>query len=121
MLSVVLTASVLYPAISETVILAILIGGSAIALAVTGSVTLVKHRRGRTTRAPIPDRSPRETWRMPPLGELPRAPLTPLNRIWLGVLRGYLVIAGGAVLAPPAQVRDRGWAGGEMGRVARED
>ncbi len=108
MLSVVLTASVLYPAISETVILAILIGGSAIALAVTGSVTLVKHRRGRTTRAPIPDRSPRETWRMPPLGELPPTPLTPLNRIWLGVLRGYLVIAGGLVLARIVQLATGG-------------
>ncbi len=108
MLSVVLTASVLYPAISETVILAILIGGSAIALAVTGSMTLVKHRRGRTTRAPIPDRSPRETWRMPPLGELPPTPLTPLNRIWLGVLRGYLVIAGGLVLARIVQLATGG-------------
>src|SRR5258708_27948409 len=99
MVWVVLPGWVFPPAISETVILAILIGGSAIAVAVTGSMTLVKHRRGRTTRAPIPDRSPRETWRMPPLGELPPTPLTPLNRIWLGVLRGYLVIAGGLVLA----------------------
>jgi NRAMP (natural resistance-associated macrophage protein)-like metal ion transporter len=104
MLSVVLTASVLYPAISDAVILAILIGGSAIALAVTGGVTLVKHRRGRTTRAPMPGRSPHETWRMPPLGELAPTPLTPLNRIWLGVLRGYLVVAGGLVLARIVQL-----------------
>jgi Mn2+/Fe2+ NRAMP family transporter len=108
MLSVVLTASVLYPAISDAVILAILIGGSAIALAVTGGVTLVKHRRGRTTRAPMPDRPLRATWRMPPLGELPPTPLTPLNRIWLGVLRGYLVVAGGLVLARIAQLATGG-------------
>src|SRR5258708_39635329 len=97
MVWVVLPGWVFPPAISETVILAILIGGSAIALAVTGSMTLVKHRRGRTTRAPIPDRSPRETWRMPPPGRLPPAPLTPLNPLRPRGPRGYLVIA----RAPP--------------------
>src|SRR5258708_38840509 len=112
MVWVVLPGWVFPPAISETVILAILIGGSAIARAVTGSVTLVKHRRGRTTREPIPDRSPRETWRMPPLGELPPTPLTARNRIWLGVLRGYLVIAGGPALEHTVQHRP----GGSRGR-----
>ena len=36
-------------------------------------------------------------WRMPPLDQLPPAQLTPLTRIWLTVLRGYLIIAGGLV------------------------
>jgi hypothetical protein len=40
----------------------------------------------------------RMIWRMPPLDQLPPAQLTPLTRIWLGVLRGYLVVAGGLVL-----------------------
>jgi hypothetical protein len=37
-------------------------------------------------------------WRMPPLDQLPRARLTPLTRIWLAVLRGYLIVAGGLML-----------------------
>jgi hypothetical protein len=37
-------------------------------------------------------------WRMPPLNQLPPAQLTPLARIWLAVLRSYLVVAGGLVL-----------------------
>ena len=40
----------------------------------------------------------RTTWRMAPLDELPPARLTVLDRTWLIVLRGYLVIAAGLVL-----------------------
>ena len=36
-------------------------------------------------------------WRMPPLNQLHPAQLTPLIRIWLTVLRGYLIIAAGLV------------------------
>lgn len=36
-------------------------------------------------------------WRMPPLGELPPSSMTPLTRMWLAILRGYLVVAGGLV------------------------
>jgi hypothetical protein len=39
----------------------------------------------------------RMIWRMAPLDQLPPAQLTPLTRIWLAVLRGYLFIAGGLV------------------------
>jgi hypothetical protein len=35
---------------------------------------------------------------MPPLDQLPPARLTVLDRTWLIVLRGYLVIAAGLVL-----------------------
>ena len=40
----------------------------------------------------------RANWRMPPLRELPPMRMTPLTRIWMVVLRGYLVVAGGLVL-----------------------
>ena len=40
----------------------------------------------------------RDTWRMPPLDRLPPARLSPLSRIWMIVLRGYLVVAAGLVL-----------------------
>ena len=39
----------------------------------------------------------RMVWRMPPLERLPPARLTPLTRIWLPVMHGYLIIAGGLV------------------------
>ena len=39
-----------------------------------------------------------DNWRMPPLAELPPSRLSSPSRIWMGVLRSYLVIAGGLVL-----------------------
>lgn len=36
---------------------------------------------------------------MPPLGELPPAKLSTAARMWMGVLRVYLVVAGGMVLS----------------------
>ncbi len=35
---------------------------------------------------------------MPPLAELPPSELSYASKIWMGVLRAYLVIAGGLVL-----------------------
>ena len=40
----------------------------------------------------------RAGWRMPPIGELPAPKLTLSTRIWMGVLRGYLLIAVGLVI-----------------------
>jgi hypothetical protein len=37
-------------------------------------------------------------WRMPPLDQLPAARLSAISRIWMIVLRGYLIIAAGLVL-----------------------
>jgi Mn2+/Fe2+ NRAMP family transporter len=94
MLSVVLTASVLYPAMSETMILAILGGGTALALlAAVGFAVLRRDRRMVAI-----ERGGQATWRMPALGDLPPAHMTPLTRIWMIVLRGYLSLAGGLVL-----------------------
>jgi NRAMP (natural resistance-associated macrophage protein)-like metal ion transporter len=94
MLSVILTASVLRPDIGETTILAILGGGVLFTVAV--AVALLVIRRG--DRRIWVDSFGRMIWRMPPLDQLPPALMTPLTRIWLGVLRGYLVVAGGLVL-----------------------
>jgi hypothetical protein len=35
----------------------------------------------------------KRSWRMPPLAELPPAKLSALNRVWLLILRAYLVCA----------------------------
>jgi hypothetical protein len=40
-------------------------------------------------------RSRRDTWRMPPLAGLPPRQLTTANRVWLLVLRAYLIVAAG--------------------------
>jgi Mn2+/Fe2+ NRAMP family transporter len=100
MLSLILTASVLYPDIGERTILGILGGGAAIATLAAAAFFV---RRRRAPLAAI-HRAGKETWRMPPLAELTAAPMTPLTRIWMFVLRGYLVVAGGLVLVRIVQL-----------------
>jgi Mn2+/Fe2+ NRAMP family transporter len=104
MLSVILTASVLFPNITGTQILAVLIGGSALALVATLALLVWQRRRGTVREAKTMPLSERATWRMPPLAELPRAELSLLNLAFLTALRGYLFIAGGLVLVRIAQL-----------------
>jgi Mn2+/Fe2+ NRAMP family transporter len=97
MLSIILTASVLFPDMGEDVIIGVLAGGSA--LAVLTAIALFALRRGGSAPRLRDDPSVKWwKWRMPPLHELPRARLTVLNRIWMIVLRVYLVVAAGLVL-----------------------
>lgn len=93
MLSVILTASVLYPDLGSREIVAVLTGGTA--LTVVGWLVATLRRRGR---AEVIDRTDRVTWRMPALDELPAPQVGRAERIWMGVLRGYLAVAGGLVL-----------------------
>jgi Mn2+/Fe2+ NRAMP family transporter len=94
MLSVILTASVLYPEMSETVILGSLGGGTAFALAGAGAFLFV--RRGQ--RAEAIDRTGSPAWRMPPLDRLAPLRMTLLTRTWMVVLRLYLLVAGGLLI-----------------------
>jgi hypothetical protein len=103
MLSVILTGSVLYPEISDTVILSILIGGSLVGLAGAIGVSFVQRRLSspqHTKSEPISTAVDVATdeWRMPPLEQLAPARLSFASRFWMIVLRGYLVVAGGLVL-----------------------
>jgi NRAMP (natural resistance-associated macrophage protein)-like metal ion transporter len=99
MLSVILTASVLFPAISGVHIVAILVSGSVLALLLSLGARIIDARSGLKIQEQIAFTSAdRTTWRMAPLDELPPARLTVLDRTWLIVLRGYLVIAAGLVL-----------------------
>jgi hypothetical protein len=93
MLSIMLTASVLFPGTNDTTILAILGGGMLFTLVIAAALLVIR-REGRRVWT---DSYGRIVWRMPPLDQLPPAQLTPLTRIRLTVLRGYLVIAGGLV------------------------
>jgi hypothetical protein len=90
---------VLFPSISGVHMLAILAGGTVLALVLSIGARIIDKGRGprreEPTRVTAADRL---TWRMPPLDELPPARLTVLDRTWLVVLRGYLVVAAGLVI-----------------------
>ncbi|MCX4158126.1 MULTISPECIES: NRAMP family divalent metal transporter [Paraburkholderia] len=116
MLSIILTASVLYPDITGEAIIEVLAGGTL--LAVVGYVATVTVRRLRlastdTTASAIAQASgseqqfskeARNTWRMPPLEELPAPQLNLSKRIWMGVLRGYLIVAVALVVVKVVQM-----------------
>ena len=95
MMSIILTASVLFPRLGARGMLTIFGVGTALGLAVWAAVSVMSRARGAE---PI-DRTGRDSWRMPPLDTLEPARLTRLSRIWMLVLRGYLILAGGLVLA----------------------
>jgi hypothetical protein len=97
MLSVILTASVLFPDMGENVILAILAGGSVLTI-VTAIAVSALGRKTPDDKSIACDPALRLVWRMPPLDELPATRLTLRSRIWMFVLRGYLFVAGGLVL-----------------------
>jgi hypothetical protein len=113
MLSIILTASVVYPDITGETILEVLGGGTT--LAVVGYPGMVifrkrSHDAADGAQARIGQRclkearERRETWRMPPLDQLPPPNLTLTKRIWMGVLRGYLIVAVGLVVVKIVQM-----------------
>lgn len=115
MLSVILTASVLYPDLTGIQILSVLVGGSILSVMAAAGMWLWQRGSGTTAAAAaapmsdpvaggMPPMSERVSWRMPPLSELPRTELTLLNRAFLTVLRGYLLIAAGLVLVRIGQL-----------------
>ena len=94
MLSIILTASVLFPGMSETTILSILGGGMLFTIFIAAALLVIR----REDRRVWIDSFGQMIWRMPPLDQLPPpAHMTPLTRIWLAVLRSYFVAAGGLV------------------------
>ncbi|KVM51526.1 manganese transporter [Burkholderia ubonensis] len=102
LLSIILTASVMYPDISGDAIVDVLVGGTVFAIA--GYLATVLIRRNKRVIEPGVDRSLRDTWRMPPLDTLEPQAMTLSTRIWMGVLRGYLVIAVGLVIVKVVQM-----------------
>ena len=97
-LSVILTASVLFPdAMTATVIIAIFAGGTAVAL-LAAILSGVLRRPAPMDAAAREQFTTRELWRMPPLAELAPAGRSVSRRLWMGVLSAYLVFAGGLVL-----------------------
>ncbi|KAB0655432.1 NRAMP family divalent metal transporter [Burkholderia diffusa] len=102
LLSIILTASVMYPDISGEAIVDVLIGGTVLAIA--GYLATVLIRRNKRVVEPSIDRTLRETWRMPPLDSLEPQKMTVATRVWMAVMRGYLVIAVGLVIVKVVQM-----------------
>ncbi|MEI9981768.1 MAG: Nramp family divalent metal transporter [Aliidongia sp.] len=94
-LSIILTASVLFPEISGQTVVIILAAGFGLAVVVALVSAVVRSRRGDLV---VVDRSGQTTWRMPPLEQLAPGRLTNQSKIWMSVLRLYLIGAGGLVL-----------------------
>ena len=92
-LSLVLTAGVLYPDISAATVIDILVGGAALTLATGAAILGVQYFHAQSTPLLPVDRSNRATWRMPPLALLATPKLSLGSRVGLTVLRSYLLIA----------------------------
>jgi NRAMP (natural resistance-associated macrophage protein)-like metal ion transporter len=91
-LSLVLTAQVLFPSMSSGAVLGMLVGGGLVSLA--SAIGYFMYRRARRLPAAeaIP-RGERASWRMPPLALLGAPKLSVETRLGLTVLRIYLLIA----------------------------
>jgi len=89
-MSIVLTASVLDPGITERQILGIFVGCAVVSVAGGGWVLI----RSLRAHGPVEvDRRDRETWRMPPLNMLTKPVMSTGRKIALTILRSYLAIA----------------------------
>jgi hypothetical protein len=105
LLSIILTASVLFPdATNDQTIVNILVGGGLagviiwlVTSALGGSPQAAGDAAARKDVADAEGAS-RDTWRMPPLHRLTPAKLSLAAKTWMGLLRLYLVVAGGLVL-----------------------
>jgi Mn2+/Fe2+ NRAMP family transporter len=101
LLSIILTVSVLFPdATNEQVILGILSGGGVVAL-IIALVTMAFSQGGgygNPAQNAATATTARETWRMAPLHQLAPARLSLAAKTWMGILRLYLVVAGGLIL-----------------------
>jgi NRAMP (natural resistance-associated macrophage protein)-like metal ion transporter len=96
-LSVVLTAQVLFPAITFAQIVAVVTAGAVCAVGI-GAWLARSPASGARTEAD------RTTWRMPPLDTLAPVRFSLLNRFFLLALRAYLIVAVGLVAFRVAQL-----------------
>ncbi|WP_052229718.1 NRAMP family divalent metal transporter [Streptomyces sp. CT34] len=89
-LSIILTASVLFPDISSQTIIDIMAACGVLGVLAAGySFT---RRRTATKEDPV-DRTGRDAWRMPPLDTLTKPAMSTTRKIGMGALRTYLLIA----------------------------
>jgi Mn2+/Fe2+ NRAMP family transporter len=103
-LSVILTASVLFPAITPRQIVDIMIACGAAGVLAAGYALTRRLRSGGPGAAEPVDRSGRENWRMPPLSLLQRPAMSAGRKIGMGALRLYLGVAMILVIVKIAQL-----------------
>jgi NRAMP (natural resistance-associated macrophage protein)-like metal ion transporter len=105
LLSIILTASVLFPNITGAQIEAVLCGGAILGMLV-GLYLLAHARRSQvgTTDGDILAESSRDTWRMPELASVVRPVMSAQRKIGLMTLRGYLLVAFALVVVRIVQV-----------------
>jgi Mn2+/Fe2+ NRAMP family transporter len=107
MLSIILTTATVFPGMSGHAIVAVLGGGTMAGAAGYALLVLLRkadRHHGETVRpqaAGTGTPADRASWRMPPLNELPAPHLSPAKRIWMPLLRAYLV---GAVILVAVKV-----------------
>jgi Mn2+/Fe2+ NRAMP family transporter len=107
MLSIILTTATVFPGMSGHAIVAVLGGGTMAGAAGYALLVLLRkadRHHGKTVRPQaVGTGTPadRASWRMPPLNELPAPHLSPAKRIWMALLRAYLV---GAVILVAVKV-----------------
>jgi Mn2+/Fe2+ NRAMP family transporter len=89
-LSIILTASVLFPGITAAAIMQIMAACGVVGVLAAGYAFTA--RRTGTKEDPI-DRLGREDWRMPQLSELTRPVMSTTRKIGMGALRLYLAVA----------------------------
>ncbi|MBN3803329.1 divalent metal cation transporter [Paraburkholderia sp. Ac-20336] len=106
MLSIILTASVIYPDMAGKTIIEMLVGGTLLAVTGYGAALGIRKLRGEPVAEPSPvySKEARNAWRMPALDELPPPNLTLAKRMWMGVLRAYLLLAIGLVIVKVVQM-----------------
>jgi Natural resistance-associated macrophage protein len=106
-MSVILTASVLFPRVTSGQLVAVMVGGAAIGILV-GVYLLVRYflvRGRRTAPLTVPvEWQRRETWRMPALNRLARPVMSAQRKVGLATLRGYLLIAFALVVVKVVEV-----------------
>lgn len=105
MLSTILTASVLFPAITSAQIIAIFIAGTALTIIAGAYLAWVAHRhKGQPSAHPLEVAPDRATWRMPPVAMLSKPVMSAGTKTGLTVLRGYLVVASALVVIKVVQL-----------------
>ena len=105
-MSVILTASVLFPQVTSGQIVAVMLGGTVIGI-LAGLYLLIRSRRtaalaGELT-VPV-EWQKKETWRMPALNRLARPVMSTQRKVGLATLRGYLVVAFALVVVKVIEV-----------------
>ena len=109
LLSVILTASVLFPNITTGQIEGVLLGGIGVGLGVA-LYLVVQSRRNRhqvTIDDVLAETNQRDSWRMPPLSRLGRPTMSRQRKVGLFTLRGYLLIAFALVIVKIVEVAVR--------------